>query len=368
MGRVVIPGVVSIKGALFFRRRHRRPDGTRKAEYHPLPAADHPDFAAALARAKGDAAPTRRSAPQSGTMAYLAHAFRCDLPRRRNRHGKPLSERTVANYRLYVERIERDHGDERILDLTTKICGEIQEGMADTPGTANNYMAVLRDMMALACRKGWAKHNPVREIKALRLGEHEPWPESVISAVLRTATPMTRLAVISYLCSGQRGGDVIRMQHGWHDRRIMQFKQGKSQVMTAFPMHPIWIAEIDALPRRAVTILYDRFGRPFKLLATLRERINDALLHPQVVAEIEAAYEREELPAGASLSPHGLRKNAACYLMEAGADETEIGALCGMGPDMVRHYTKRVQVRRIAERMAAGVSSLVVPGLNGRRP
>lgn len=109
-----------------------------------------------------------------------------------------------------------------------------------------------------------------------------------------------------------------------------------------------------ATPMRSMTILYDRAGRPFQSLPTLRERINDVLARPAVQAIIDAAIDNDDLPAGVTLHPHGLRKNAACNLLEAGLNEEEIGTLTGMSPDMVRHYTKRINARRIAVRVGQG--------------
>lgn len=371
MGNVNLPGVVTIKGLLYFRRRVTDAKGKRKPLYRRLPALTDPGFAAAYAAASADVAPVRQPA-QPGTMAALAAAFRADLPKRRNRHGKPLSAATLANYRTYADRIEADHGHELIASLTTRDCVAIQDGMADTPGTAHIYMAVLRDMMALACRRGWAKHNPVREVKALPLGEHEPWPDRVIAAAVAAApSAMTRLAIVTYLCSGARGGDVIRMRRDWHDGRIMMLTQGKTRKVTAIPMHPQWLAALAAVQPPAgqvqpMTLLYGRDGQPFRSVATLRERIKDVLAKEEVQAAIAAAVEAGEMEPGRDLTPHGLRKNAACYLAEAGATDEEIGIITGMSPDMVRHYTRRVRARKIAERMIAGpvgANLKAIPGL-----
>lgn len=342
-------------------------DGSRRTEYRRLPSIDDPGFNAALDAAKGAVAPVWASNPTAGTMAALCHAFRTALPLRRNRHGRKLSPVTTANYRIYADRIDTEYGDRAIRKLTPQFVVHIQADLAETPGVANNYLAVLQDMMALACQRGWADSNPVREVKPLPFGEHEPWPEIVIEAALKAASPMTRLAIVTYLCSGQRGGDVIRMRHNWHDGRIMELQQGKTAKSTAFPMHPLWPAEIAKVERKAVTILYDRSGRPFQSLATLRERIGDLLDKPEVQAALEEAIADGDLPPGSRLVPHGLRKNAACYLFEAGATEEEIGVLCGMSPDTVRHYTNRINVRRIAERIgssASGAKLQVIPGLN----
>jgi hypothetical protein len=45
-------------------------------------------------------------------------------------------------------------------------------------------------------------------------------------------------------------------------------------------------------------------------------------------------------------------------MKELGREDSQIGAVCGMTPDTVRHYTKRaralVVARSVAERLASG--------------
>jgi hypothetical protein len=95
----------------------------------------------------------------------------------------------------------------------------------------------------------WRGDNPAAGIKALKLGEREPWPANVLEKALAAATPMTRLAIVTGLCSGARIGDAIRMQHGWHDGAMMEFVTSKNKADVAVPMHPLWLAEIAAMPR-----------------------------------------------------------------------------------------------------------------------
>ena len=82
---------------------------------------------------------------------------------------------------------------------------------------------------------------------------------------------------------------------------------------------------------------------------------------------IAEAVAEGTLQPGRKLTPHGLRKNAACYLFEAGASIEQIGTILGMSPDMVRHYTKRIDARRIAETMAETMTGANVVNLSGPR-
>jgi hypothetical protein len=45
---------------------------------------------------------------------------------------------------------------------------------------------------------------------------------------------------------------------------------------------------------------------------------------------------------------HGLRKNAVINLLEVGCTEDEVGAIVGMSPAMVRHYSREVRKHRLA--------------------
>ena len=76
---------------------------------------------------------------------------------------------------------------------------------------------------------------------------------------------MTRLAIITELCSGQRIGDCIRMQYGWITAGIMEFTQEKIRKGgvtkdVAVPMHFLWIEELAKLPKKSVTLPFISYG------------------------------------------------------------------------------------------------------------
>ena len=89
---------------------------------------------------------------------------------------------------------------------------------------------------------------------------------------------------------------------------------------------------LEAIPRRALVIFTTRTGRPWKpdhLRHEIR-RVLTAIGHP--------GYSR-----------HGLRKNAVNNLLEAGCSEKQVGAVTGMSPQMIEHYSRRVDQKRLAE-------------------
>ncbi|MCJ2073234.1 DUF2312 domain-containing protein [Methylobacterium sp. J-030] len=62
---------------------------------------------------------------------------------------------------------------------------------------------------------------------------------------------------------------------------------------------------------------------------------------------IERLERLEEEKAGIFVF-HGLRKNAVTMLLEAGNTEAEVSAIVEMSEQMVRHYSRDVNKRRLA--------------------
>ena len=231
------------------------------------------------------------------------------------------------------------------------------------------WLSVFGSLMRHTVKIGMRDDNPATNVPILKIGEHEPWPADLLGVCLEEATPMTRLAIVTGLCSGQRIGDVVRMQYGWIKDGIMEFTQGKVRrggitKDVAVPMHPFWIEELAKLPRRSVTLLYERSDQPFKATAAIRERLRSLMAMP-ALQEVHADLVARELMAEeATFTFHGLRKNACCYLLERGLNDSEVGEILGMSPEMVRHCGKRARALMIAkgaaDRITAGkILSLV---------
>jgi integrase len=339
MGRIALPNVAQKGGRTYYRKKVGGKDF-----YLRLPDIDDPRFAEAYEKAKG--VPTRESA-RPGTMAALVAEYKQSAEFLSIR-----SDATRRNYLRYLDMFAAEHGKQLVALMNVRDVYRERDRFADKPGKANNWVARLNTLMKFAIRRGYRQTNPAQDVKPLPLGEREPWPAEVLALALEKATPMTRLAIVTGLCSGARIGDAIRMRHNWHDGSIMQFKTGKNRAEVAVPMHPFWLSEMAKHPRKAVTLLYDRQGKPFKDTKALQERVRDlmkAIGHP-------------------GFSFHGLRKNAACYLKELGLNDNEIGDIVGMTAQTVRHYTKRSRALMVAKGAAERiVKGDVVPISGGRR-
>ena len=333
------------RGLLYFRRKVAGKD-----TYIRLPALDSPDFAAEYARLSAPS--SERQRPAAGTFAALIPAHR------KSPEFQAKDIKTRTNQGRYLDMISLEHGHRTVRGVRPVHVYRMRDAFSKTPGKANNWLSVFKGLMKTAMRLDMRSDNPAAEVSILPIGEHEPWPADLLRVCLEEATPMTRLAIVSGICSGQRIGDVIRMQYGWINEGFMEFSQQKKRRNgftkdVAVPIHSFWTDELAKLPRRAVTLLYDRTGTPFKSTSAIQERLRALMASPAVQEVIADLIARETIAAGTTFSFHGLRKNACCYLLECGLNDSEVGEILGMSPEIVRHYGKRARALMIAQGAAA---------------
>lgn len=336
---------VQQKGEYFYFRRKLN----GKDSYIRIPAPWEPEFEATYERLCAESEP--KAAAKLGTIGALVDAYR-----RSPDFLTEIGDNTRSNRVRYLDLIAEEHGHRSIKGVRQVNVYAMRDKLAETPGKANALVSTFKVLMGFACRIGMAEHNPAKDVKQLKLGEREPWPADLLKVCLEEATPMTRLAIVTGLCSGQRVSDCIRMQYGWISGGIMQLTQKKTNKDVAVPMHPFWIEELGRLERRSVTLLYERSGVPFKTTGAIQARLRD-LMASKPVREVHAdLVARELIDEGQQFSFHGLRKNACCYLLELGLSDTEVGAILGMSPEMVRHYGKRTRALMIARGAAERVT------------
>lgn len=130
-------------------------------------------------------------------------------------------------------------------------------------------------------------------------------------------------------------------------------------------MHSLWLDKLAKLPRRAVMLLYDRTGTPFTSTSAVQERLRALMSKPVVQEVIADLVARETVPEATTFTFHGLRKNSCCYLLECGLNDSEVGEILGMSPEMVRHYGKRARALMIARGAAARMTGGNITALTG---
>jgi integrase len=155
--------------------------------------------------------------------------------------------------------------------------------------------------------------------------EHEPWPPELIERFLREARPALRWAVKLALYTGQRRSDLVKMKWSDFDGEFIQVRQQKTKAALSIPCHRELRTELERMPRVADTILVGDRGAP--------------LMGDSLSVMVRKQLRRMGIDG---YSIHGLRKNAAVALADAGCSPMEIAAITGHRTlGMVQHYTKR---------------------------
>ena len=247
---------------------------------------------------------------------------------------RALAEASKRNYSRYLAVAARlirttQGGSPIAAAIKPEHIVQLRTALADTPGAANAAVRALGALFAWASRPeyGYMPGNPAARVTLFESGEHQPWPVELLEEAL--ADPAVRLPVALLYFTGQRIGDVVRMQ--WND-----IEGGDIRVVAQKTGVRLWIslaAELAALlkdaPRTATTILTNAYGRPDTAPA-LRKRL-----------QAWAARRGHKVVA------HGLRKNAVAGLLEAGCTTAEVQAITAHSLQMVEHYAKGRDKRRI---------------------
>lgn len=233
-----------------------------------------------------------------------------------------LKPATQSLYRTYQNHFVDELGAGPAQQIERKDIVLMLDRMASRPGAANMVLKTCSSAYAWARKRGHVTNNPFSDIDPMDLGEHQPWPDHILTAALTCEDDNLRLAVHLLYYTAQRIGDVVAMR--WRDIEddhilVTQEKTGKT---LEIPIHAELGKELDRHPRSLATIIG---GEPSKY------RIERLRLDIQAFA---AGF-------GAKVVPHGLRKNAVNALLEAGCSVAETAAISGQSLAMVEHYAKR---------------------------
>ena len=137
------------------------------------------------------------------------------------------------------------------------------------------------------------------------------------------------------LYTGQRQGDVIDMTWAALDGGMIQVQQEKTGKRLAIRAHQRLLEVFSDMPRVSVRILTSTRGTPWTrdgFRASWQKSLQGPL-----------AAIRES-----GLVFHGLRKSAVVTLLEAGCTDAEVSAITGQSRQMVEHYSRQVNQKRLA--------------------
>jgi integrase len=245
------------------------------------------------------------------------------------------AETTKRNYRRVLDRLREKYGTGLLRDLQPHHVRDIRNDIKATSTTAADIaVSLLSALWDFAIEQGGLRlgADPTHGIKRVHEveHEHEPWPPELIERFLREARPSLRWAVKLALYTGQRRSDLVKMKWSqlWRDdegRYWVDVRQQKTGVPLSIPCAQELCAELEGMPRVADTILVGERGAPLtgsSLSVMVRKQLRDMGVNGYAI--------------------HGLRKNAAIELDNAGCSTQEIAAITGHKTlGMVAHYSKK---------------------------
>ncbi len=240
-------------------------------------------------------------------------------------------------YRYALDPVSKEHGHRSASTMTAENAEKIINKIgAKRPGMGNLTRAVLRRVMQLAVKQKLRKDNPLVGIEPFKVGSHHTWTDAELKQYEDKwrLGKRQRLAYALLLYTGQRVGDVAKMNRADVSEGLIHVVQQKTGADIWVPIHHDLQRAMKALPAKGLTLIGDASGRPVKraaLSALMRGAIKDAGLSKQCVS-------------------HGLRKAAMRRLAEAGATANQIASISGHRTlKEVERYTRAADQKTMAQ-------------------
>lgn len=262
-------------------------------------------------------------------MAAVVHhymsdeKFRSKKPRTRTDYEKHLTYISGKLGHLAPKNIERRHVISWLRTWAEK----------ETPHTANYRLRVLRIVLEHAIDMGLlsTEGNAARGVSELKYEkrDRQPWPADRVRAFREEFAHKDRVRLLFELLvgTGQRIGDVLKMQWGDIDDGGIRVKQGKTGKKLWLPLTSDLRVSLDVAERMNLTILTNQRGTgPWSYRGA-----HDAMMKARI--RLNAV----------DYDIHALRYYTAVELCEAGCEDELIASVTGQSPEMVRHYTRAVR-------------------------
>jgi integrase len=289
-------------------------DGTRRTYYYAWRGGPRlkgepgsPEFLASYREAHEG-----RKTASTGLMTSLVAEFRA------SHEFKKLSEHSKRAYQAYLNLIADDFGDLPLEALNSKeIRGDFlawRDRLADKPRKADYAWTVLSRILSFAKSRGRIDVNPTEKGgRVYRADRTEKlWTDEHISQFMEAASKELQLALVLALWTGQRQGDLLKINWAAYDGAVIKLTQSKTKRRVVIPVGPTLKDALDLALHRAATILTSSEGRPWT---------SDGF---------RTSWGRACERAGIrGLTFHDLRGSAVTRLALAGASVPEIASLTG---------------------------------------
>lgn len=294
--------------------------------YKRLPDIRAPEFGDVLAAFKAGRTRRQSIAPMLTLESFI------DMYERSSAFAD-LAASTRRVYTIHLRALEKAFPEAPAEELESSDVAAMLGLMGNAKGAINLRLSVVNALYKWGRKKKIIHPDcePGKGLEMEKMGEHDPWPEPILNAALKSDKARVRLATHLLFYTGQRIGDVCALR--WSDIRnghieMVQQKTGKE---LSIPIHSALDAILEQSPRRALTILTSHDGKPIQQNAIRMEL---------------QAFVKEQF--GVKIVPHGLRKNAVNALLEADCSVAQTAAITGQTLQMVEHYAKGRNQRKLA--------------------
>ncbi|SFK86571.1 hypothetical protein SAMN04488125_10599 [Methylorubrum salsuginis] len=264
-----------------------------------------------------------------------------------------LAPLTKRDYDRHLAKIGQAWGSAPVASLTTVLAQEAIDLQSHTPAGARYFRAVLSKLLSFGAARGYCETNVARVTEKVEhaVEPHKPWSDGAFEAFFEHARPGLHLPVYSALYTGQRSVDVLPMIRPARGANAIELIARKTGAEVFVPIHSEYqeILTRTHIDHPALHLRED--GQAWTLAAyrTAWQREFTSKTSKGAPAQVssEKAAAMKTLRDGAFVF-HGLRKNAVNMLLEAGNTEAEVSAIVEMSEQMVRHYCRDVNKRRLA--------------------
>ena len=273
------------------------------------------------ALAKLEAKPKTVGKAETGTLAWLIDQYYASA------EFYQLAKGTQAQQESILNRTRRDAGHVPYADVSKAKAVEGRDKRRETPGAANNYLKVHRNLYVWAIERGFADHNPFEGIRKLKLkqGGWHTWTDQErhsYEAAHPIGTTPRLVYELALFCL--RRSDICRVGHQHVTGGRIDLEQKKTGKRLRKEITARLKTAIDAMPRQGLHLVHTSYGKPFS--------------EKGIGASFKRWCKQAGLPSHCGL--HGLRKAHGAILAEGGASELQIAASLGQtGTDSTKYYT-----------------------------
>lgn len=257
-----------------------------------------------------------------------------------------LAPATQRGYSRHLDFIESLWGNLQVARLLPSHILKLRDKHRATPATANALLRTLSALLSWSVPRGFRNDNPCQHVRKLSIGEGWPhWPWQMIDLLEEYAPPWMWEAAAVALYTGQRQSDVLAMTRAKVRDGLIEVRQAKTGRELIIPAHQRLLVVLAGIEQRqqqsgrqSVQILTNSRGLPWTSDG-FRASWNGVLrASASPLAPIKDA----------GLVFHGLRKSAVVTLLEAGCTDAEVAAITGQSRQMIEHYSKQVNQKKLA--------------------